>query len=60
MFGKKEKEPTYIDSREVKHSKSKLWLWILWLLILVRYAPSCCICCCAVEMCCDCMSERRA
>lgn len=28
-----------IDSREVKHKSAKLWLWIVWLVIMVRARP---------------------
>lgn len=32
-------QPRFVDSRVVKHRHSKLWLWLVWLLILVRAGP---------------------
>lgn len=39
-FGKS-KEPKMVDVREVKHSKQKLWLMIVWLLIMLFSAGYC-------------------
>lgn len=29
-----------IDAREVRHSKMKLWLWLSWVVIMVRWATA--------------------